>query len=103
MVVLVPKKYRVYHDLSNVRLSTDELRSWTVNDLPRLLRRLLAELSPDIEYVDLTPALKAASRNGIATYLSDDTHWTVEGHRVAAEAIHRALAGGNARQGRRNL
>ena len=103
MVVFVPEKYRVYHDLSNVRLSTDELRSWTVNDLPRLLRRLLAELSPDIEYVDLTPALKAASRNGIATYLSDDTHWTVEGHRVAAEAIHRALAGGNAKQGRRNL
>jgi hypothetical protein len=54
VVVFVPEKYRVYHDLSNVRLSTDELRSWTVNDLPRLLHRLLAELSPEIGYVDLT-------------------------------------------------
>ncbi len=79
MVVFVPEKYRVYHDLSNVRLSTDELRSWTVHDLPRLLRRLLADLSPDIEYIDLTPALKAESRKGIATYLPDDTHWTADG------------------------
>ena len=103
MVVFVPEKYRVYHDLSNVRLSTDELRSWTVHDLPRLLRRLLADLSPDIEYIDLTPALKAESRKGIATYLPDDTHWTADGHRVAAEAIHRALARGKARQGRQDL
>ena len=48
MVVFIPEKYRVYHDLSNVRLSTDELRSWTVNDLPRLLHRLLADLSPEM-------------------------------------------------------
>ncbi len=92
MVVFVPEKYRVYHDLDNFELGTEELRSWRVNDLPSRLKQVLTALAPDLEYVDLTPALKEESRKGIATYLSDDTHWTAAGHRVAAEAMHRALS-----------
>ena len=91
IVAYVPEKYRVYHDLSNVALSTEEVRSWTVDDLPARFERLLSELSPDIEYVDLTPALKAASRKGIATYLPDDTHWSANGHRVVANEFNRVL------------
>ena len=91
IVAFVPEKFRVYHDLSNVSLTTEAIRQWQVADLPGQMRRLLAEFDPSIEYLDLTPALKAASRTGIATYLPDDTHWTDEGNRVAAEAIHRAL------------
>lgn len=91
IVAFVPEKYRVYHGLGNVSLSTEAVHQWHVTDLPDRLQRLLVELEPSIEYIDLTPALKAASRNGIATYLADDTHWTDEGNRVAAETIHRAL------------
>lgn len=91
LVAFVPEKFRVYHDLDNVSLTTDAIRQWRVSDLPNQMQRLLAELDPGIEYVDLTPALKTASRTGIPTYLPDDTHWTDEGNRVAAEAIHHAL------------
>lgn len=72
-------------------LLTDAVRQWHVSDLPTQLQQLLVQLEPSIEYIDLTPALKAASQKGIATYLPDDTHWTDEGNRVAAETIHRAL------------
>ncbi|WP_447599085.1 alginate O-acetyltransferase AlgX-related protein [Nitrospira sp. Nam80] len=92
LVAFVPEKYRVYHDLSNFEFGTEELRSWKVNDLPSRLKQILTASAPDIEYLDLTPALKAESGKGIATYLPDDTHWTPVGHRVAAEAIDRALS-----------
>lgn len=91
LVAFVPEKFRVYHDLPNVSLSTTAIRQWHVSDLPGRLQQLLAESDPRIEYVDLTPALKATARAGIPTYLPDDTHWTDEGNRVAADAIHRAL------------
>jgi hypothetical protein len=91
IVVFVPDKYRVYSDLGNVTLSTEQIRSWRLDDFPTRLERMLAAMIPDVEYMDLTPALKAESRQGIATYLSDDTHWSLEGHRVAAEVMHRAI------------
>ncbi len=91
IVAFVSEKYRVYHDLSNVWLSSDAVRQWRVSNLSDQLQQLLVELEPSLEFVDLTPALKAASQNGVATYLADDTHWTDEGNRVAAETIHRAL------------
>ena len=72
--------------LANALLLFDGL-----DEIPTHLQRLLEEADPHIEYVDLTPALKAASRAGIPTYLADDTHWTAEGNRVAADTIHRAL------------
>jgi hypothetical protein len=92
VVAFVPGKYRVYHDLSNVSWSTDAVRQWSgMPNLPEQLQQLLMEVEPRIEYFDLTPALKATSRRGVATYLADDTHWTDEGNRAAAETIHRVL------------
>jgi len=94
LVAFVPEKFRVYHDLPNLALSTAAIRQWHVSDVPGRLQRLLADADPRIEYVDLTPALKTAARSGIPTYLPDDTHWTDEGNLVAADAIHRALQKG---------
>lgn len=91
LVAFVPEKFRVYHDLHNVSLATAALRQWHVSDLPVQLQELLETSHPHLEYVDLTPALKAAARDGVPTYLPDDTHWTEAGHRVAAETLHRAL------------
>lgn len=95
LVAFVPEKFRVYHDLPNLALSTAAIRQWHVSDVPGRLQRLLADADPRIEYVDLTPALKTAARSGIPTYLADDTHWTDEGNLVAADAIHRALQKGS--------
>jgi acetyltransferase AlgX (SGNH hydrolase-like protein) len=91
IVAFVPEKYRVYHDLSNINLRSDTIQSRPVSNLPDEMAKRLARPELDIEYVDLTPALKTASRKGIATYLADDTHWTDAGNRIMAEALHAAL------------
>ncbi len=91
MVAFIPEKYRVYHDLSNVTFGSDAIPSWRVSNLPVELARRLAQLDLGVHYVDLTSALKTASRRGIVTYLPDDTHWTDAGNRVVAEALHEAL------------
>ena len=91
MVAFIPEKYRVYHDLTNVTFASEATRSWRVSNVPVELARRLLQLDLGIHYVDLTAALKTASRKGIATYLSDDTHWTDAGNRIMAEALHQAL------------
>jgi hypothetical protein len=91
VVAFIPEKYRVYHSLSNVEFVSNAMQSWRVSPLPEEIGKRLAALGLDIRYVDLTPALKQASRRGIATYLSDDTHWTDQGNRVVAETLDQAL------------
>ncbi|MGH7232199.1 MAG: PAS domain S-box protein, partial [Nitrospiraceae bacterium] len=93
MVVFAPDTHRVYLGLPNIVEVSDAVRTWKLNDLPERIRTMVAEISPDILYLDLTPSLRAAAQRGIPVYLQDDTHWTVEGHRIAAEALHQSLAG----------
>jgi SGNH hydrolase-like domain, acetyltransferase AlgX len=92
IIAFVPEKFRVYHDLSNVVLMTEDVRAWKVNDVSGRLKRTLMESVPGIEYVDLTEALKSATRMGVSTYLPDDTHWSEAGHRVVAEALHAVIS-----------
>ena len=63
-------------------------------DIPSLLEQLSGELG--IEYIDLTPALKAHGTADL--FLRYDTHPSAEGYRVAAEEIARRFLGyqGNA-------
>jgi hypothetical protein len=91
LVAFIPNKYRVYHDLSNVELSSGPMQFWHVDSLPEEIGTRLAELGLGIEYVDLTPSLRKVSRTGIATYLPDDTHWTEAGNRFVAETLDGAL------------
>ncbi len=92
IVAFVPEKYRVYRDLPNVTWSSKAMESWTVNGAPTEMARRLANLQLDIHFVDLTPALRIASRMGLTTYLPDDTHWTDVGNRVVAARLDEALA-----------
>ena len=94
MVVFAPVAYRVYHQITNFEGVDGEATRWDVNDLPDRLRSIVAEISPDIEYFDLTPALQSAARNHTLVFLNDDTHWTADGHRVVAEALAQALTVG---------
>lgn len=91
MVVFAPVAYRVYHQITDFEGVGGGTTRWDVNDLPDRLRSIVQEISSDIDYVDLTPALRSAARNNTMVFLHDDTHWTSEGHRVVAEALAEAL------------
>lgn len=92
MVAFAPTKFRVYHDIARFDGNTQgDLKWWVLNDLPERLHRLVADISQDIHYVDLTPALSAAAKAKQLVFIPDDTHWTSDGHRVVAETLHRAL------------
>lgn len=89
VLAFIPTKFRVYGELCDWPEGSD-LAGWTYNDLPDRMAAFAAEQG--IPYVDLTDALRAASRAGILTYFEDDTHWTPEGHDVVAEEIAELLA-----------
>ncbi|MDR3619250.1 MAG: hypothetical protein P4L85_07865 [Paludisphaera borealis] len=92
VVAFIPAKFRVYHDLC--RFAADSpCRDWPIDDLPDVMARTVAAISPEIGYVDLSGPLRAAARSGGLVYLPDDTHWSAEGHEVAAQAIAGRLAG----------
>ncbi len=94
VVVFAPTSFRVYYDIADFKEAGEDITRWDLNDLPNLLRKMISEISPDIEYLDLTPALKSAARKNGLVFLPDDTHWSLEGHRVVADVLADALADG---------
>jgi hypothetical protein len=101
VVAFAPVKHRVHQGLQNFEPLTEEMKEWPLNDLPNEVARMLKALTPDIEFLDLTLPLREAAAQGVLTYLPDDTHWTADGQRVAAEAIHHLLADSRARLAKR--
>lgn len=91
VVAFVPTKFRVYQDIVEFPPDSDG-HDWCANDPPRRLGTALHELSPESGYVDLTPFLAAAVRQGIMTYFPNDTYLSEEGHHLVAEAINTALS-----------
>jgi hypothetical protein len=90
VVAFIPAKFRVYHDLCAFA-DDSPCRGWPIDDLPEVLARSIAAISPEIPYVDLTGPLREAASGGGLVYLPDDTHWSAEGHEVAAWAIAERL------------
>jgi hypothetical protein len=86
VVVFVPTKFRVYRELCHFDHDSP-CRSWPADGLPRLIADVVGSISPEIGYLDLTPSLHAAAAHGSLVYLPDDSHWTSDGHRLAALAI----------------
>ena len=91
VVAFVPAKFRVYRDLCTFRPEAT-CKTWDVDDLPRALGEAVAELSPEIGFLDLTPHFQAEAALGNLPYLIDDTHWSAQGHQSAARAIGDLLA-----------
>jgi hypothetical protein len=91
LFVYIPDKFRVLRDYASFPPES-VCRYWGANDLPERVRRMVAAASPAAGYLDLTRALSAAAANGNPPYYSDDGHWNSEGHRIAAEEIHRYLS-----------
>ncbi|MBX3329156.1 MAG: PAS domain S-box protein [Nitrospira sp.] len=94
VVAFAPTAFRVYYDIANFKEAEEDITRWELNDLSDRLRKMISEISPDIEYLDLTPALKSAARKNVLVFLPDDTHWSGEGHQVVAEILSHALADG---------
>jgi PAS domain S-box-containing protein len=95
IVVFAPTAFRVYWDVANFEKAGGSIKRWELNDLPVRLHKMISEISPDIGFLDLTPALKSAARKNRLVFMPDDTHWSSEGHQVVAEALAQALTDGN--------
>jgi hypothetical protein len=99
LVVFIPTKFRVYgtHVQADRSASPFDKR---VNDFPARIAALVRDAAPDAGFLDLTPALEEAAGRGVMTYFPGyDTHWSREGHRVAAEAIVGVLERWQEREG----
>jgi hypothetical protein len=91
VVVFVPAKFRIYGGLC--RFDRDSpCRTWEVDDLACPLRGVVNEVSSSIGFLDLTPRFLDEAAAGSLLYLPDDTHWSPEGHRLAASVIADYLA-----------
>jgi hypothetical protein len=89
IVAHVPTKGRVCRDLCTFPTDSD-VPHWQFNDLPERVGAWCKRAG--VEYLDLTPVLEAAARQGKLVYLVDDPHWTAEGHAVVAEEVARRVA-----------
>jgi len=89
LVLLVPDKYVVYHDLLLSDLPRTEGRRF----LDVLEQRLAAA---DVPVLNLTPSFREQAEERLARdeylYWLDDTHWNAEGIREAAKAIAKSKA-----------
>ena len=88
--VYVPIKYRVYWRLVELPPESpmETWRPW--RELPRLFRDFCAaERAPCL---DLTRPFQRAARAGAEVYARTDTHWSPEGHALAAAEVADLLA-----------
>jgi hypothetical protein len=87
LLAFVPTKFRVHEGLA--AFAADSLcATWKSNELPELLARFAGEAG--IEWIDLTPALRASAERGELPYFEDDGHWSPRGHAaVGAEVAER--------------
>lgn len=84
LVLFVPIKYRVYHDLCVIEPGT-EAAGWTLHDVPGFIADWARE--HHITLIDLTPDLRSRAAAGDLVYYLDDSHWSSVGHEVAAVKI----------------
>lgn len=57
-----------------------------------LARHIIAEAAPHLPVLDLTPVFRCAAARGDTDYYPSETHWNVEGNRLAGEALARFAA-----------
>lgn len=88
LLAFVPTKFRAHEGL--VEFAPDALcATWRSNELPQLLARFAEDAG--IEWIDLTPPLRASVEKGELPYFPDDGHWSPSGQAVAAAAIEARL------------
>jgi hypothetical protein len=86
LLVLVPSKYRVLHELC--RWPPQSVLRDPAANLSPLRHRLLAWGQAEaVPVLDLTAPFQAAARDGRVPYFADDTHPNAAGHTTMAEAL----------------
>ena len=86
VVAYLPSKYQVYHDLCDPNDSYI-IDNWELGHLTTHLKNGIAEISDTIGYVDLTESLQSKAKSSPLLYFTDDTHWTVLGNEISAQAL----------------
>ena len=86
LVVFAPTKFRVYKDFVEFDPQAQP-RYWVTNNLPTVIEAIVHEDLPEAGFLDLTTALVGQALHGPLLYKDYDSHWSPEGHRVAATAI----------------
>jgi hypothetical protein len=90
LLVFVPTKFRVYGGFTEFDTHVQP-RYWVINDLPKMIEEMVHEDMPDGGFLDLTTALVERAKQEPLLYFDSDSHWSSEGHRVAASAIANSL------------
>jgi hypothetical protein len=88
LLAFVPTKFRAHEGL--VEFAPDTLcATWRSNELPQLLARFAADAG--IEWIDLTPPLRASVEKEELPYFPDDGHWSPQGQAVVARELAERL------------
>jgi hypothetical protein len=96
LVAFVPSKDRVYLDRCRFAANAEPLH-WLHNDLPHRLETIVRQAAPAAGYLDLTPVFRERAARGEVLYFPQDSHWSPQGHAVAAQALAARLRGGSPR------
>ena len=86
LVALLPDENQINHRLQELLVGADSLKDYDFQLPQRLLRALLAD--GDVATIDLLPWFQEDRR---CLYMND-THWTPQGHQLAASALYQRLA-----------
>jgi len=87
--VYVPIKYRIFRDVIALPEGSP-MQRWDVwHLLPVRFQEFCASAS--VPCVDLTDRFRQAVQQGRLPYPPNDTHWSPEGHRLAAAALEDVL------------
>src|SRR5262245_40796404 len=87
LVVLIPTKFRVYSGFTRFDVEAQPSTP-TLSDLPERLEAIVRDSLPHSRFLNLAPAFTEQAKQGVLTYFPGyDTHWSPEGHRVAAAEI----------------
>jgi len=93
-IMLSPSEAMVYDAVRQATAARYHLDADRIEpDLPdRLARRVVAMVAPDVPVLDLLPIFRCAAARGDKEYNVSETHWNVDGNRLAGQALARFLA-----------
>lgn len=90
LVAYVPTAFEVLRHVCEFPEAGEHQR-WTGSGTASALEDIVREISPDVGFLNYTPALVEAAGKGEMVYFVDDTHWSPSGHHVAARAANAYL------------
>lgn len=93
-IMLSPAEAMVYDTVRRATANRYHMDADRIEpDLPdRMARRIVAMVAPDVPVLDLLPIFRCAAAQGKREYNPSETHWDVDGNKLAGQALARFLA-----------